>query len=105
MIDVAVGLVAGVGLGAFYFGALWLTVRRISAATRPALLVLGSYVARLGVLTAGLYGVVRLGGAAALVAALVAVLAVRHFAVRRIAGTPDGPREPSGEQPVVQGEA
>jgi len=104
MTDMALGLLAGGGLGAFYFGALWLTVRRIPRVSRPGLLVFVSYLARLGVLVAGMYGVVRIGGAPALLAALVALLAVRHLAVRRIATGPDGPGESSAESMIVQQE-
>jgi F1F0 ATPase subunit 2 len=42
-------LIAGLALGIFYFGGLWLTVRRLPGARQPALLALGSLVGRLGV--------------------------------------------------------
>jgi F1F0 ATPase subunit 2 len=41
-------LVAGLALGIFYFGSLWLTVQRLPDARQPALLALGSLTARLG---------------------------------------------------------
>jgi len=40
---------AGVVLGLLAFGGLWLTVRRLPRSRRPGLLLLGSFVARLGV--------------------------------------------------------
>ena len=48
-------LIAGLALGAFYFGGLWLTVRRLPEARQPALLTLGSLTARLGVTLLGVY--------------------------------------------------
>jgi F1F0 ATPase subunit 2 len=46
---------AGLVLGAFYFIALWQTVRRLSSSASPVRLMLGSLVLRMAVLTAGLY--------------------------------------------------
>jgi F1F0 ATPase subunit 2 len=46
---------AGTVLGAFYFIALWQTVRRLPATESPVRLMLGSLVLRMAVLTAGFY--------------------------------------------------
>jgi F1F0 ATPase subunit 2 len=48
-------LLAGLALGTFYFGALWLTVRRLPGARQPALLALGSLAGRLCVTLLGIY--------------------------------------------------
>jgi F1F0 ATPase subunit 2 len=48
-------LIAGLALGTFYFGALWLTVRRLPDVRQPALLVLGSLAGRLSVTLLGIY--------------------------------------------------
>ena len=48
-------LLAGVGLGLFYFGGLWLTTQRLHTARHPALLALGSFWARTGITLAALY--------------------------------------------------
>ncbi len=45
----------GLGLGLFYFGGLWLTVRRLPAARHPVLLVLGSFLGRTAVTLVGFY--------------------------------------------------
>lgn len=53
MIDypvLAVSLAMGIGLGFFNFGGLWITVRRITRARRPALMLAGSYLVRLTVI-------------------------------------------------------
>lgn len=78
---VALGLGAGAVLGAVYFAALWLTTRRIPGSRHPGLLVAVSYLARLALLGAGLFAVVRLGGAPALLAALLGVIMARHLIV------------------------
>jgi F1F0 ATPase subunit 2 len=47
--------ISGMVLGLFYFGGLWFTVKRLPFATRPAILTLCSYLARLGVTLPGFY--------------------------------------------------
>lgn len=56
----ALSFLAGCALGVFYFGGLWLTVRRLAAAKRPALLLAGSFLLRIGLLLPALY--VVMGG-------------------------------------------
>ena len=46
---------AGGGLGAFFFGGLWWTVRKGVPSSRPALWFLGSGLLRTGVVVAGFY--------------------------------------------------
>jgi len=46
---------AGLALGAFYFIALWQTVRRLPSEKSPARLMLMSFVLRMAVLLAGFY--------------------------------------------------
>jgi F1F0 ATPase subunit 2 len=47
--------VAGMGLGFFYFGGLWLTVRRLAARDQPFLWLGLSFLTRLGLTLAGFY--------------------------------------------------
>lgn len=68
---VAGGLLAGLGLGALFFGGLWLTAGRIGRSANVFGLVLGSFVGRVALAVAGLLLVVRLAGLPGLVAALV----------------------------------
>ena len=46
---------AGLVLGAFYFIALWRTVKRLSETTHPVRLMLGSFVVRMAVVLVGFY--------------------------------------------------
>jgi F1F0 ATPase subunit 2 len=50
-------LVAGIGLGLYYFGGLWWTVQRLTTARHPVLLSLGSTVVRTIGMLAGFYWV------------------------------------------------
>jgi F1F0 ATPase subunit 2 len=74
-------LAAGVVLGIFYFGGLWLTVRKLPGACRPVLLSLSSFFARLAVVLVGFYFVMS-GRWERLLVCLVGFLCVRFAAVR-----------------------
>lgn len=54
-IELAIAGLAGVALGFFFFGGLWLTVRALPKSQSPGLLMLGSFVVRVGVTVAGFY--------------------------------------------------
>jgi F1F0 ATPase subunit 2 len=55
MLGLIVSLVAGVGLGAVFYGGLWWTVRRGLTSPRPALWFIGSLLLRTGVTLGGFY--------------------------------------------------
>lgn len=54
-LSLAAALVAGMALGAFFFGGLWWTVRKGVASDRVALWFLGSMLLRTGVVLLGFY--------------------------------------------------
>jgi len=54
-INLSLAGLAGVALGLFFFGGLWLTVRRIADSKRPALRMLGSFFVRLLVTLCGFH--------------------------------------------------
>lgn len=58
-LHLSIALGAGLGLGAFYFGALWITVQQLPGARRPWLLSLGSFWIRLLVTVSGFYTVAQ----------------------------------------------
>jgi F1F0 ATPase subunit 2 len=74
-------LAVGVGLGLFYFGGLWLTVRAVPTAHRPALLTLGSFLARLGMTLFGFYLIMG-GRWERLLVALLGFILMRAILVR-----------------------
>ena len=53
-------LVAGVLLGAIFFGGLWWTVRRGMSSKQPAVLFFGSLLLRTGIALAGFYFMARI---------------------------------------------
>ncbi len=59
LLGLAISCVAGVALGVFFFGGLWLTVRKGVSSRRPALWFLGSMLVRIGATLAGFYLVWR----------------------------------------------
>ena len=75
-------LAAGIVLGTFYFGGLWLTVRRLPTAQRPALLSLLSFFVRLAVVLFGFYFVMD-GRWVRLLVCLLGFLGARVILVRR----------------------
>ncbi|MHB1592195.1 MAG: N-ATPase subunit AtpR [Sulfuricella sp.] len=55
MLSLASALVAGVLLGAFFFGGLWWTVRKAVSSKQPALWFLGSMLLRTCIVLLGFY--------------------------------------------------
>ncbi len=77
-------LLAGVLLGAFFFGGLWWTVRKGVASENPALWFLGSLVLRTGVTVAGFYFVSQ-GDWLRLLTSLLGFLTARALVVKGLA--------------------
>ncbi|TET33717.1 MAG: ATP synthase subunit I [Planctomycetota bacterium] len=74
---------AGLGLGVFYFGLLWLTVRKIGSAARPASLIFLSFALRMGVVLTAFYFIVD-GGWERLVACLLGFIIMRTLFLLRL---------------------
>ena len=75
---------AGMALGAFYFTAMWQTVRRLSSAKSPARLMLGSFILRMAVLMAGLYLVMGTGHWERLASAMLGFIIIRKILTYRL---------------------
>ena len=82
VVQVVVGLLAGVLLGTVFFGGLWLTTRHISHSRRVASLVLGSFVGRSLIALAGFFLVIRFTGFTGIVSTLLSFLAMQLLFVR-----------------------
>jgi len=82
----ALALVAGLVLGAIFFGGLWWTVRKGVFSKSPALWFLGSMLLRMGIVLAGFYFVGR-GDWPRLVTCLLGFIIAR-FIVMRLTRTP-----------------
>ncbi|WPL18171.1 F1/F0 ATPase, Methanosarcina type, subunit 2 [Thiorhodovibrio winogradskyi] len=81
--------VAGLGLGAMFFGGLWWTLRKSLASEHPALWLLGSLLVRMSLLLGGLY-LVSGGQWPRLLAGLLGVISAR-FLILRLTGPTDQP--------------
>ncbi len=82
----ALTLVAGLLLGAIFFGGLWWTVRKGVSSKRPALLFLGSLLVRTAIVITGFY-VVSDGHWQRLLTCLLGFVIAR-FIVTRLVGPP-----------------
>lgn len=74
--------VAGLILGAFYFVALWRTVRKLPDTQRPLRLMLGSFAVRTAVVLPGFYFVMS-GHWERLIMALIGFIIMRKMLTRR----------------------
>lgn len=74
---------AGLLLGLFFFGGLWITVKQLPASRRPLLLAMGSFVGRLA-LCALAFTVVAMGHWDRLLACFLTFMAVRFLLQRRL---------------------
>ena len=81
MLSLALAGVAGLLLGAIFFGGLWWTVRKGVSSKRPALWFFGSLVLRMSIALAGFYFVGR-GHWERLVACLLGFIIARFIVTR-----------------------
>jgi len=82
LLPLALALLAGAGLGLFYYGGLWLTVQRVTSCRWPALVTLGSFFVRTAVTLAAFYLVMD-GRWERLAASLLGFFILRTILVRR----------------------
>ena len=99
-IAAGVSVMAGLALGAFFFGGLWWTVKVSVSSPRPGLLVFVSLIVRMGVTLAGFYLVA--GGRwqplmACLIGFVLARLIITQFVVPRFEDHSVRRRDPSPE--------
>lgn len=95
---IALAAVLGAGLGALFFGGLWLTVRALPTARYPAALSLGSLAARSILLMAGFY-VVSAGQWERLVASLIGFILARVALVQLMRPARPQPNQKRRRQP------
>lgn len=73
----------GLTLGAFFFGGLWWTVRRLTVSPNPTGLLYRSLAIRFGIALTGFY-LVMSGGGVRLALAVLGFLAVRELIARHL---------------------
>jgi F1F0 ATPase subunit 2 len=94
-VGLALALVAGVLLGAIFFGGLWWTVRRCVSSEKPALWVCGSALLRTSTVLAGFYFVAQ-GHWERLVVCLCGFVMARFIGIR-LARAEEKPTWPAQE--------
>ena len=77
-------LLVGLGLGLFYFGGLWLTIKNMNQARSPIVLTLGSFIIRTGAVFLVLIYVARQGDWENILILLAGFIISRIFLSRRI---------------------
>lgn len=84
LLYVFLSFVAGLAIGQFYFGGLWLTVKRLPQVRSPGLLAFGSFVARTGVSVFCFYLIATGGHWEQLLASVLGFALMRVVLVSRI---------------------
>ena len=70
---------AGLALGAFYFTALWHTVRRLPSADKPSRLLIVSFFLRMGLVMAGFFLIMIAGRWEGLAVAMLGFIIIRKI--------------------------
>jgi F1F0 ATPase subunit 2 len=99
LLPLSVALLAGSVLGAFFFGGLWWTVRRVASSPRPAFLVFASLLLRTGVTLAGIY--LAGGGDPARLAACLLGFTLARALLMRLARLPAACTPPEPSKPAA----
>lgn len=93
-----VAALAGILFGVVYFGGLWLTIQKLGQMDRPILLLMGSFIVRLGLVLVGFY-LVSNGRLELLAVSLVTFFLTRFYFIRKIQPAAERRAESHGNQP------
>jgi len=77
-------MAAGILLGIFYFGGLWLTLKQLSSSKNPYIFTLGSFIVRTVISLFGFYLVVRGGHWERLLVCLSGFIFMKIFLMYRL---------------------
>jgi F1F0 ATPase subunit 2 len=83
-LQLLMSLIAGAAAGVVFFTTLWYTTRALPRSNHPALLAMGSLVARMTVAGGVFLLIARSGHWEPIAAAMIGFVAVRVFAVHRV---------------------
>jgi F1F0 ATPase subunit 2 len=83
IIFLVIFFLAGLVLGLFYFGMLWLTVRNLTDAQYPALFAVGSFFGRISVLLLAFYLIADLGRWEFIPATVIGIITARFLTIKR----------------------
>jgi F1F0 ATPase subunit 2 len=90
LLSITLALVSGVGLGAIFFGGLWLTLLKLPTTRWPLLLALGGLIGRMGITLIGFYLVMG-GSWQRLIACVLGFILIRQLFIRRFQPTQSTP--------------
>jgi F1F0 ATPase subunit 2 len=93
-----IAALAGILFGIIYFGGLWLTIQKMSQVDRPVVLLIASFIVRLGLVLVGFY-LVSNGRLELLAVSLVTFFLTRFFFISRIRPHTERSGKPHGHQP------
>lgn len=79
ILEMTMAFTAGLILGAFYFTALWYTVRQMSSVKSPARLMIGSFVIRMAIILSGFYLIMGVGHWERLAVAMLGFIIIRKI--------------------------
>jgi F1F0 ATPase subunit 2 len=94
-LHILVAFLAGLLLGLFYFGTLWLTLQRLSRAKRPELLTLGGFFIRTGLTLVGFFFVMA-GHWERAASCMVGFLVMRKLMANRYGPLKQAPQQKQG---------
>jgi len=77
-------LASGIGLGIFYFGGLWLTLKQLPYTQRSVLLTMGSFFGRNAICLFAFYLIVRVGHLEGLMLSLAGFILMKFVLVLRL---------------------
>ena len=81
ILNLVLPLIVGLLLGTVFFGGLWFTVKKLTASKMPALLVLSSFIFRVGIVLIGFY-FIGLGDWKKLIICLIGFVVARFVVIR-----------------------
>lgn len=84
MFIIILSFVTGILMGTFFFGGLWLTLKRLPDSRNPVLLTMGSYFGRIAVCVSGFYVAVKIGDWEGLLVFMGGFMIMRFALVRHL---------------------
>lgn len=79
-----ISFAGGIVLGIFFFGGLWLTLKRLRYTSSPVILTMGSYFIRISVCAFGFYIIARIGNWEGLLVSLGSFILTRFAMIRHL---------------------
>ncbi len=86
LVSVLISMAVGIGMGALYFGGLWLTQRALPRSRYPERLFALSFLARTAVTAAALFTLAQSGNWRNVVTGLAGFVLLRTLVARRLSG-------------------